>query len=103
MPSRRLGATAEVDSRSKHEAKVSDFPKGRERSSFEGSRVDCICVLTDVGARSYVRRRRVMRGMVVVSRSSSLLVRMAVSRIVTSRLTLVFGSGLGKNENRLPF
>ena len=44
-----------------------------------------------------------MRGMIVVSRSSSLMVRMAVSRIVTSRLTLVFGSRSGKNEDVLPF
>ena len=56
-----------------------------------------------MGARSHVRRRRVMRGTAVISRSSSLLVRRAMSRIVTSRLTLVLGSRLGKNEDALPF
>ena len=44
-----------------------------------------------------------MRGMAVVSRTSSLLVRMAVSRIVTSRLTLVSGSKVGKKEDCLLF
>ncbi len=43
-----------------------------------------------------------MRGMAVVSKSSSPLVRMAVSRILISRVTLMFGSRLGKNEDDLP-
>ncbi len=44
-----------------------------------------------------------MRGMAVVSRTSSLLVRMAVSRMVTSRLILMLGSILGKNTDGLSF
>lgn len=62
-----------------------------------------MCVLTDDGAKSYVRRKRVMRGMAVNSRTSSPLVRMAVSRIVTRRVTLVLGSRSGKKGDKLPF
>lgn len=44
-----------------------------------------------------------MRGIAVVSRTSSLVVRMAVSRIATSRLTVMLGFRLGKKEVVLPF
>lgn len=70
--SRMLGAAGEVQRRRRKEAREEEVPRGWARSALEGRRAVRMWFAWVGGAWACSLRRRVMRGVARVSRSSSL-------------------------------